>query len=134
MNIKNTTAPTANNGRRKIKNDIIFIVALLFILICAGLAMFFLRPEGECVVVTVDGKEYGIYSLSEDAEITIGDGHNILVIKNGEAYMKYANCPDGICTSHRPISREGESIVCLPNRVAATVKADAGADSPDIVV
>ena len=96
--------------------------------------MFFLRPDGDCVVVMMDGKEFGVYALSEDAEIVIGDGHNVLIIKDGKAYMEYADCPDGICTSHRPISREGESIVCLPNKVVATVKSGGEDDAPDLVV
>ena len=47
--------------------------------------------------------------------------------------MENASCPDGICVSHRPIFRDGESIVCLPNRVVITVVSDGDTASPDIV-
>ena len=50
-----------------------------------------------------------------------GGGYNLLVIKGGEAYISEASCPDGICSSHRPIKHEGRTIVCLPNKVVITV-------------
>ena len=87
------------------------------------------------VVVTVAREIYGEYALDEDrvVEIRTGDSLNILVIQNGKAYMKEADCPDGICTAHKPIFRDGESIICLPNQVVVTVFAK-NEPTPDIVV
>ena len=48
--------------------------------------------------------------------------------------MEKATCPDGICVSHTPIFRDGESIVCLPQRVVITVVSNNDTDTPDIVV
>ena len=133
MNEKNTVAP-ATCGCRKAKNDIILILALLAIVAAVGAFVLLFRSEGEAVVVSVDGVQYGEYSLFEDrsVEIRIGDNLNYLIIKEGKAYMEQASCPDGICVSHRPVSREGESIVCLPNKVVVTVK-NGGNDSTDTV-
>ena len=77
--------------------------------------------------VTVDGEEYGTYPLSEDAEVEIrtgknGEQLNRLVIKDGVAYVETATCPDGICAAHKPISRDGESIICLPHKVVVAVE------------
>ena len=59
---------------------------------------------------------------------------NRFVIRDGKAYMEYASCPDGICVDHSPIFRDGESIVCLPNRVVITVTDSNNQDEgPDIV-
>ena len=58
-------------------------------------------------------------------EIHTGEGGkelNLLVIKDGKAFVETATCRDGICAAHAPISREGESIVCLPHKVVITVK------------
>ena len=49
-------------------------------------------------------------------------GECILIIKDGEAYMQEADCPNQICVHHSPISHKGESIVCLPNRVIIEIR------------
>ena len=76
--------------------------------------------------------------LSQDVRVEIRTGEheqnlNVLVIKDGVAYVESASCPDGICSSHRPISREGESIACLPNRVIINVRAQKADDDFDII-
>ena len=102
------------------------------------IAFWLFRGEGDTVVVEVDGKVYGTYALDVDrtVEIRTGDGGeelNLLVIEGGRARVETATCPDGICAAHRPISREGESIVCLPHKVVITVKLSGGGDGPDII-
>ena len=129
--------PTADGGGRKFRNDVIFIVALLLIVMLAGLAIYVLRGEGNAVTVTVDGKPLATYSLSEDRTVEIRTGEdngelNLLIIKDGKAYVETATCPDGICAAHKPISRDGESIVCLPHKVVITVT-QADGEGPDIV-
>ena len=57
-----------------------------------------------------------------------------MVISDGKVRVDLADCPDGICVAHRPIFRDGESIVCLPNRVVVTVITDNSEDAPDIIV
>ena len=130
----------SDNSTKKhnIRNDIIFIVALLLVAAIGALYLFVFRSSGNTVKVTVDGKTYGIYSLNENITEDIRTGkddsqHNRLIIRDGKAYMETATCPDGICVSHKPIFRDGESIVCLPNRVVVTVTTTE-ADSPDIVI
>lgn len=49
-------------------------------------------------------------------------GECVLIIKEGEAYMQEADCPNQICVHHSPISHKGESIVCLPNRVIIEIR------------
>jgi len=139
MNQDVKTTPTAKNGGRLFRNDVIFIVVLLFVVSALGLCFYLFRGEGDSVVVTVDGKEFGRYSLTEDITVEIRTGAqneelNLLVIKDGQAYVETATCPDGICAGHKPISREGESIVCLPHKVVITVYTTEEKDAPDIVV
>ena len=131
------TMPTADGGGRKFRNDLIFIAALLLIVALAGLAIYFLRGEGNAVTVTVDGRHFGTYSLSTDRTVEIRTGEdgeelNLLIIRGGKAYVETATCPDGICAAHKPVSREGESIVCLPHLVVITVTTG-GEEGPDIV-
>ncbi len=121
-------------GGGRLRNDIIFIAALVLISALVGLGFYLFRSGGDTVSVTVDGVPYGEYSLGVDStvEIISEGGYNVLVIENGKAHVESASCPDGICAAHKPISRDGESIVCLPNKVVITASAkDNGA--PDII-
>ncbi len=132
MNMKNTSI------KRTLKNDIIFIICLLLVAAMGFAYLYIFRDKGDRVKVTVNGKDYGIYYLSENLVKDIYSGnnneqHNRLIIKDGKAYVDTATCPDGICVNHTPIFRDGESIVCLPNGVVVTViKTDD--NDPDITV
>ena len=126
-----------NRVNCKHRNDGIFIAVLLLIVALLGAAFFFLRGEGDTVTVSVDGKLYGTYPLHTDLTLSIrtgedGEEENLLVIRDGTARVESATCPDGICAAHKPISREGESIVCLPHRVVITVHTSDG-EEPDII-
>lgn len=121
-----------------LRNDILFIVALLLICAIGMIYLFVFRSSGNTVKVTVDGELYGLYSLSQNTSEDIRTGKdnsslNRFVIHDGKAYMESATCPDGICVAHRPVFRDGESIVCLPNRVVITVITKNDPASPDIV-
>jgi hypothetical protein len=134
-NENRSQTPAASRGGRRIRNDVIFITALLLAVCLLGACYLLLRREGDVVEVTVDGEIFGVYSLGEDrrVEIVVGDCRNVLIIQNGEAYVTDASCPDGICEAHRPISKSGESIVCLPNRVVVTVQKTEEKPAPDVV-
>lgn len=137
MNSHTQTKPTADGGGRKFKNDLILIAAILAVVAILALILF-LRGEGTTVRVELDGRVIGSYSLAVDREVEIlsgenGEEKNLLVIRDGKAYVSSATCPDGICANHRPISRVGESIVCLPHGVVITVIGEDKAQ-PDIIV
>ncbi len=125
-------------SEKHLKNDIILIGAIVLIAVIGCIYLFLVRGQGDKVEVTVDGEVYGVYSLSQDITEDIytgkdNSGHNLLVIKDGKAYVETASCPDKICASHRPIYRKGESIVCLPNRVVVTVITQESQDAPDVI-
>jgi hypothetical protein len=123
------------NKKSKAKNDIIFIAVILALILALGAFYVFSHGEGDTVTVTVGGVLYGEYPLSEGrtVEIKNGESVNLLIIEGGRARVASASCPDGICAAHKPISRDGESIVCLPNEVVITVNKKS-TDSPDIIV
>ena len=135
---KEQNAPAVQKKTHKLRNDLILIGGLLVVFVLIGLAFWLLRGTGDTVVVEVDGKTYGTYSLSVDRTVEIRTGENgkelnLLVIKDGKAYVETATCRDRICAAHKPISREGESIVCLPHKVVITVKSSGGEPAPDLV-
>ena len=106
------------------------------IVLAAGMIFLFqlLRDSGGAkeVTISVDGDVFGAYSLEEDQTVEIG-GTNRLVIEDGTARMEWADCPDQICVNHRPVSRNGESIICLPNEVVVSVKGGEEAELDGVV-
>lgn len=121
------------------RNDCILIACVLLVAVAGLVYLNFFRTTGDTVTVTVDGAEYGIYPLSENTteDIFTGDGnlqHNRLVIQDGKAFMESASCPDGICVAHKPVFRDGESIICLPNKVVVTVQLADKTQAPDIIM
>ena len=112
------------------------VCAVILALIAAYALFFFLsREAGDTVVVTVDGEMFGEYRLDEErtVEIRSEQGVNILVIEGGYAFVSHADCPDGICARHRPISYSGASIICLPNKVVIKIVSQSEI-TPDIIV
>lgn len=106
------------------KKDLILICSVLvlaaaFWLIPRAVGIFG-NSEAQKLRITVSGKEYGVYSLDEDQVIKIGDT-NVCEIKDNKVTMISAECPDQLCIHQGPIRLQGETIVCLPNKVVLEV-------------
>ena len=106
------------------KRGDIFLIGgcLLAALICCGLWLG-LRRDGGAIVVEQDGRETARYALSEDRIVRIeGErGFNLLVIQGGEAWLSEADCPTQLCVKTGKIRYAGQSIVCLPHRLAVRI-------------
>ncbi len=125
-------------NKHHVRNDIILIAVLFLFATLGGVYLFFFREAGNTVTVTVDGELYGEYSLNDDIAVDIITGtnneqFNLLVISEGKASVEKASCPDGICSDHSAVFRDGESIICLPNKVVITVNSHIQSDAPDAV-
>ena len=104
------------------KNDVILIVGVLFAALLVWLGLLLFRNEGAYAVVSVDGHEVSRHALSENTEVRIGNGtYNLLIIQDGSARMQAADCPDGLCISQGKAAYNGQSIVCLPNKVIVEI-------------
>lgn len=118
------------------KNDFILFAACLL----AGLALWGCfkithHKPGSYATITIDGREYKTLPLSRDAEITVSSkngGSNVLVIRNGQATITDANCPDKLCVRQPAIKHNGESLICLPHKMIVRIHgktADNGTDA-----
>ncbi len=110
------------------KNDVILIAVILVLALAVfgGVSFYSTLTTNEPqAVVYLDGEEWGRYPLSKDATVEIrqeNERYNILQIREGKADITGASCPDRICVNHRQLSRQGESLVCLPNRVVVEIQ------------
>lgn len=105
------------------KADLIMLAVLVIIGLSASFALTFVRVGGEEVNIKVAGKLYGTYSLKKDRNVTIDmkGKTNIVSIKNGKVKMISASCANQVCVKHSAISKSGETIICLPNKVIVSI-------------
>ena len=74
----------------------------------------------------VDGEEYASYSFAEisgtkSVKINTQYGYNVLEITNEGARMTESSCPDKVDVLCGEISKPGQMIVCIPNRVSVKI-------------
>lgn len=64
------------------------------------------------------------YDAEPDLPSTVPEGisYNLLSVSSSGVFMEAADCPDQICVHHIPIMRDGESIICLPHRLAVEIR------------
>lgn len=123
------------------KLDILIIIVLIIISfipeIVFGMAMGY-EYDMTYAEITVGGKVHSKIPLSahkgEDIiDINI-DGHeNKIMIKDDTIKMIDADCPDSLCIYQGKISRVGQSLVCLPNKVMIEIKGSF-VDDDDVIL
>ncbi|MBR1866254.1 MAG: NusG domain II-containing protein [Lachnospiraceae bacterium] len=107
------------------KRDVFLMAGLLTF---AGLSYLLLikgrEQTGNRIVITLDGEIYGTYALNQDREIEVknDNGYNVVVIEDGQVYMKEADCPDQYCVKQGRISGRHESLICLPHKLIVEVE------------
>lgn len=111
----------------KKKNEILLIVGILVIAACFFIGNRLSAKEPAAIVeVTSEGTVVHEFPLNLEIEVTVqgqsAAQKNHLVIKNGQAFIQSATCPDKICVNHAPIRESGQTIVCLPNKMVVTIK------------
>lgn len=107
-----------------IKKADIILAAMLIIF--GGMIAYMMAStdnRGHAALITVDGKEYGTYSLYENKSITVKqNGHiNKIIIKDGMVSMAFSDCINQTCVHTGAISKTSQSIVCLPNKVMVQI-------------
>lgn len=107
------------------RSDIIFI-AICVVLIATAFIFFnaISLKAGREVVIEEGNEVFGTYPLSEDMTIEVPGilGVSTVVIENGEVYMKNSPCPNKVCINMGKISKTGNTIICIPNRIYITIK------------
>ncbi len=104
--------PSNQPGFRK-KDLLLLFGFLLCGEVILGLVLLFSGP-GRSVVIRVGGQPVKILPLEEDAEYTVtgaSGGTNRLIIRDGEAWVEEASCPDKLCMGMGRIHRKGKSII-----------------------
>ncbi len=103
------------------------LLVVLVVVICSLLTTHMFAADGtQYAVIYVNGKEYGRYSLDnnqlQEIEVATEYGRNVIVIENKNVSVKESDCKDKVEINAGSISRGGQSLVCLPNRLVVTVE------------
>ena len=131
---KNQTKRPVNYVPLLNKKDICMAAVILTIALVSGFVFWRDRDKTGNVdgmlEITIDGELYGDFPLSEDREMVVASsyGNNTVVIEQGRAYVKEADCPDKICVGMQGIDSDGEIICCLPHRLFLTVRGESSGE------
>lgn len=113
------------------RTDLIVIAVLSAL---AGLLLLWngLSAEGTTAVVSLDGEAVRVIDL-ENAENEIFQVGSVTVeVKDGSISVVGSDCPDKTCVRTGAISKSGEAVVCVPNKVAVEIKGEKSEDDVDI--
>jgi hypothetical protein len=113
---------------------------IVIVLLVTGLSAFLIftgvagaKGGSLRVRVIVNGKEDRALPLDQDKDFTVNgfQGESQVEISGGRVRMVDSACPDKLCVRTGWISKPGESIICLPNRVVLEITSGNG--GPDAV-
>lgn len=103
--------------------DFILIAGLL--LLCSVL-WWFPREEGAVATVSADGKVVAVLPLSSDRVLVLPDGTEVTV-REGAVFVTHATCEDKLCEKMGKISKDGQTVLCLPNRISVVISGEVDA-------
>lgn len=118
---------------RRLRCDIVVVAVILAIALLTFLIPYYINEKrtGSKVIILQNGEETGSYNLSENDTVIVCDedgGYNLILISNSEVRVTDADCPDKLCIRQREISRNGESIICLPHKLVVMIESPEESD------
>lgn len=105
---------------------LIFVFIAMISVACLLYVQSITSEKGSSVVVEINGEIVKRLDLNIDTVYTvkIGEEYNIIEIKDGKARVTESNCKDKICVNMPPISKSGQSIICLPHKLVVRIEGD----------
>ena len=92
----------------------------------------FFTGEKLTAEIYVDGELYEVCDLSSltESRVTEVKSCRILLEKDAAAFLS-SGCPDGLCVRRGRLTRSGDTMACVPERVTVVLKGakDSGVDA-----
>lgn len=107
------------------------VVALLLALTAASFTLLGRQPQGAWVVVERDGRLLFRAPLGEDRSVLLPGllGDTQLQIRDGHVRILDSPCPHKVCLGMGGVSRRGQLIACVPNRLIVHIEGEDGQES-----
>lgn len=100
------------------RGDFFLAVAIALAAAVLGLGFLFPRTGAAAVEIRQNGVLLDTIPLDQSRTITVEGAYtNVIAVENGSVSMKSSTCPGADCVHTGQISKAGQAIVCLPNRV-----------------
>ena len=115
------------------------ILAAVVLAVAGGLLLLqnWKQDSGDGIVaVYLEKEKIASYPLTEEIEVDLSGkngGINRLMVRDGCAWIEYADCPDGLCVKQGEISERGQAVICLPHKLVVTIEGGAAADVDAVV-
>ncbi len=106
------------------KTDFIVICFVAMFSLLVSFICGFAEIETKTAVIEVDGNVFAEYEMDKISREKIVDvyGRNTVKITNEYVQVTYADCPDKLDVKQGKITKPGQTIVCLPNKMTVTIK------------
>ena len=101
------------------RREIIIIAILFFVGVFGLIVVKSLLPDGRYARISIDGEE--IVTIDTAKVDIIELGTNVIRVEGGVVFMHSASCRDQICVRQGEISKKGQTIICLPNKVVVEI-------------
>ncbi|RZS93016.1 NusG domain II-containing protein [Cuneatibacter caecimuris] len=111
------------------RKDIILLAGILLAaaILWGCFSLFFPGKQGGYAEIQVGSEIIERIPMSEPCRKIIAGtgGTNTLVIEGGIARIEEADCPDRLCVRQGGISKNGQSIICLPHQLVVRIVEEA---------
>ncbi|TDT60996.1 NusG domain II-containing protein [Fonticella tunisiensis] len=115
----------------------IVIIILVVIIALGSLGVLAIRPQGnysrKYVEIYSENRLYRKIpfdkTTTERVVVKSNLGFNIIDISNAKVRIIDADCPDKICIKDGAISKPGDMLVCLPNKVVVEIKGESNSEN-----
>lgn len=102
------------------KGDFVIIVSILVTFALSIVFLSSFSKQGTRVVISQNNEV--IYNKSITENQTIKTGTNVIIVQDGVVRMQHSSCKNQICVKSTEISKKGETIICLPNKVIVEIE------------
>jgi hypothetical protein len=113
--------------------DILLISVSLLVVGAFALYAYTGKGKSSTVVIEASGKRY-LYPLGQDRVVKVPGpiGETVVDIRDGRAFVEDSPCRDKLCVHMGSISKPGQWVACLPNKVMVSI-GDGGVKALDDV-
>lgn len=101
----------------------LFLIVILFVISIFIFLSFKDTSNPESVVISSGGEIIGTYSINENNVLNISGtlGDVVVNIEDRQVWVSESNCKDLLEIKQGKISKCGQSLVCVPNKVVISI-------------
>ena len=117
-------------NNRFIKKSDFFIIGVIVIISLVFILLLNREKNAEQAKIYKNSDLIATVSLNENAEFTLPEAQGFLFsVKDGKISVTASPCENKICVHSGYISKGGQSIVCLPERLVVALVSEDGYDA-----